>query len=77
MSFKNWAQQKRQAGSATQWKKVQLENVSVLRYPAPTPMAVVTFDQDYRSDATSTRSKKRQYWALENGQWRIVFEGSA
>lgn len=76
MSFKNWAQQKRQAGSATQWKKVQLENVSVLRYPAPTPMAVVTFDQDYRSNATSTRSKKRQYWALENGQWRIVFEGS-
>ncbi len=35
---------------------------------------VVTFDQDYRSDSVSQRSRKRQYWTLEEGRWKIAYE---
>ncbi len=35
---------------------------------------VVAFDQDYRSDSLSQRLRKRQYWTLEDGRWRIAYE---
>lgn len=73
----DWLQQQRQLVAKKQWSKVQLANVSVVRYPAATPMAVVTFDENYRSDTSTNQIKKRQYWAFENGAWKIVYEGAA
>lgn len=73
LAFRDWVQKRKPAAVTP---SAQLENLSVLRYPAPTPMAVVTFEQ-VAADGSTNRSKKRQYWALENGRWRIVYEGSA
>jgi len=73
LAFRDWVQKRKPAAVTP---SAQLENLSVLRYPAPTPMAVVTFEQA-AADGSTNRSKKRQYWALENGRWRIVYEGSA
>ncbi|MEM9057382.1 MAG: hypothetical protein AAGD86_07890 [Pseudomonadota bacterium] len=39
-------------------------------------MAVVTFDQRYESDRFASDSRKRQYWRLERGRWRIVAESA-
>ncbi len=42
-----------------------------------TQMMMVTFDQDYRSSNNSSKMRKRQYWALENGSWKIISEARA
>ena len=33
-----------------------------------------TFDQDYRSNNLSQRTRKRQYWVIEDGRWKIAYE---
>ncbi len=71
--FGDWSARQRKQLASSPARALQIENISVLRYPAPLPMAVVTFDQ--RQDQSSTR--KRQYWTLQDGRWRIVFEGAA
>jgi hypothetical protein len=35
---------------------------------------VVTFQQDYRSSSFGQRSRKRQYWVMEDGRWKIAYE---
>ena len=42
-----------------------------------TQMMMVTFDQDYRSSNNSSKMRKRQYWALEHGNWKIISEAQA
>lgn len=72
-----WGQQKRQVNASKTWIEVKLNRVSLFRYPGKEPMAVVTFDQDYRSNNLNNKMRKRQYWKQENGAWKIVYEGAA
>ncbi len=72
-----WGQQKRQVNAGKTWIEVKLNRVSLFRYPGKDDLAVVTFDQDYRSNNLNNRMRKRQYWKLENGAWRILYEGAA
>ena len=69
-----WGAHKRRVTSAKKWIKLDLNSVSVLRSPGTPPAMVVTFDQDYRSNAVSQRSRKRQYWIREDGRWKIAYE---
>jgi hypothetical protein len=48
--------------------------VSVLRSPGKQDLMVVTFRQDYRSSSFDQRSRKRQYWVMEDGRWKIAYE---
>jgi len=73
----SWGRHKRDVNATKTWIKLSINNVSVFRNPGKEDVVVVTFDQDYRSNNLSNVMKKRQYWARENGQWRIVFEGAA
>lgn len=77
LRYSEWSSQKRQVNAGKTWIKVNLSRVSVFRYPGQDNMAVVTFQQDYRSNNLSNQMRKRQYWLQENGQWKIVYEGSA
>jgi len=72
-----WSRHKRLVNTGKTWIKVAVNNVSIFRNPGKEELVVVTFDQDYRSNNLSNAMKKRQYWTRENGQWRIVYEGSA
>ena len=74
MDLAAWSAHKRRVNAAKKWIKVQLEAVSVLRSPGREPLIVVTFEQDYRSSSLSQRTRKRQYWALEDGRWKIAYE---
>ena len=59
---------------------VEITNLSVFEYPlAPDalPMAMVTFDQNYKSSNNSSNMKKRQYWQRDGAQWKIIYEGDA
>lgn len=70
-----WASRKRQVNAGKTWVQVDLADVSAFLHPGRDDLAVVHFDQHYRSNNLSNQMKKRQYWQRENGQWRIVYEG--
>lgn len=74
MDLPAWSAHKRRVNAAKKWIKVELGAVSVLRSPGREPLMVVTFDQDYRSSGFEQRARKRQYWILEDGRWRIAYE---
>ena len=75
-NYVQWGERKRQVGSGKSWIKVAAANISMFRNPGKEDMAVVTFDQDYRSNNLSNVMKKRQYWQKEDGRWKIVYEGA-
>lgn len=77
MDFDDLARQKRQVAAGKSFIKVSLRNMSVFRNPGPQEMVVVSFDQEYRSNNLSTESRKQQYWVKEDGQWKIIYEGTS
>jgi murein L,D-transpeptidase YafK len=76
-NFSEFAAQKKQVNAGKEWIKIKVDNLSVFRNPGKEEVVVVTFDQDYRSNNLDNRMKKRQYWLREDGQWKIIYEGSA
>ncbi len=78
LDFNHWAEEKRRIQAGRPTVGIKLSNLSVLRYPnSPLPMAVVTFDQSFRSNALDSQMRKRQYWIFEDLQWKIIYEGAA
>ncbi len=74
--FAGWAAHKRLVQANSAKLEIKLSKVSVLRYPdSKSRMAVVTFEQQYRTDGIDSRVQKRQYWVLENARWKILYEG--
>lgn len=69
--------QKKQVNAGKEWIKLKIDNLSVFRNPGKEEVVVVTFNQDYRSNNLNNQMKKRQYWLREDGQWKIIYEGSA
>jgi len=74
MNLAAWSARKRRTNADKRWIRVTLKNVSVFRSPGKEPLMVVSFDQDYHSSNLEARTRKRQYWAMEDGRWRIVHE---
>lgn len=72
-----WVEQKRRINASKNWVNIAIDDVGMYLSPGKEEYAVVTFDQDYRSNNLSGRTKKRQYWIKEDGRWKIVAEGSA
>ena len=74
MNIAAWSAHKRRVNAAKTWIKVALTNVSVFRTPGHQDLIAVTFDQDYRSDNLAQQTRKRQYWIMEDGRWKIAYE---
>lgn len=74
MDLEAWRAHKRRVNAGKAWIELSLENLSALRSPAQQDLIEVTFDQDYRSNNLSQRTRKRQYWIREQGRWKIAFE---
>jgi len=74
MNIASWSEHKRRVNAAKTWIKVALTNVSVFRTPGQQDLIAVTFDQDYRSDNLAQQTRKRQYWVMESGRWKIAYE---
>lgn len=72
--YQAFAESKRRVNAAKSWIKVDIERLSIYRQPGNKDMAVLVFDQDYKSSNLNNLSKKRQYWQRENGRWRIIQE---
>lgn len=74
MNLAAWSAHKRRVNAAKAWIKVRLGDLSVFRSPGKQDLMVVTFEQDYRSSGFAQRSRKRQYWVMEDGRWKIAYE---
>lgn len=78
LDFNHWAEEKRRIQASKSKVDIKLSNLSVLRYPNNDfPMAIVTFDQSFRSNTLDSQMRKRQYWIFKNQQWKIIYEGAA
>ena len=78
LDFNHWAEEKRRIQAGKPHVDIKISNLSVLRYPnSPSQMAVVTFEQSFRSNVLDSQMRKRQYWIYENQAWKIIYEGAA
>lgn len=75
--YSSWENQKRSVNAGKSWIKVKISDISIFGYPGNENLMVVTFTQDYSSNNLKNQMRKRQYWKLENQEWRIVYEGVA
>lgn len=76
--YDSWVEYKRRVTPSKNYIKVDLSQTSMFLYPGESGLLVVTFEQDYQSDSFRKKFTKRQYWRRgEDGQWKIVYEGSA
>lgn len=72
-----WSAHKRRVNARKSWIRVGLSEIEILRDPAAGEVIAVSFLQDYRSSDVAQRARKRQYWAREGGEWKIVYEATA
>lgn len=77
LNFAAWGKRKALVNGSKSWIKVDISNLSVFTYPGQPDLAVVNFEQDYRSSNLANRMKKRQYWLKKNDRWQIIYEGAA
>jgi murein L,D-transpeptidase YafK len=74
--YNGWVDHKRRVQASKPNVEIKLSNVSMLRYPnSKQEMAVVNFEQSFKSNHLDNRMRKRQYWVLENKNWKIMYEG--
>jgi murein L,D-transpeptidase YafK len=72
-----WGAHKRRVNATRSWIEVTLSDLSILRSPGKQALVLATFEQRYRSNGLEQRSRKRQYWIVEDGRWKIAYEGTA
>lgn len=76
--FAGWERHKRAVQASKPKVEIKLDNINMLRYPnSKQQMVVVDFEQTFKSNHLDNRMRKRQYWVLENNQWKIIYEGPA
>jgi murein L,D-transpeptidase YafK len=76
MAYERWSSEKRRIQASKPEVSVKISNVSMFSYPVGAkPMAVVNFDQSFKSAVINNRMRKRQYWIYDNNRWQILYEG--
>ncbi|MDO6593447.1 murein L,D-transpeptidase family protein [Neptuniibacter sp. 1_MG-2023] len=73
--LKQFSSYKKRVNSSKEFIDVNVDNLSLYRYPDNPDLVVATFRQDYKSSNLQGKSIKRQYWTFENDRWRIAYEG--
>ncbi len=78
ISFQQWSEHKYRVQAGKPNVTINLSDISMFAYPdAEKKLVVVDFMQNFKSPALSNMMHKRQYWILENNQWKIIYEGAA
>lgn len=80
--FKAERGEDRQAWLNKQWQPItgaknvaiKMRELTLFLYPGREDLLVSTFTEDALIDANKVSTRKRQYWAKEGEQWRIVSE---
>ena len=77
--FEQWSLAKKNVFKKSKTIKISLENISIYEYPSDLDqeqLRIVIFSQNYKSNLISNLSKKKQIWKIQDGKWRIIYEGS-
>jgi len=77
--FVQWSLAKKNVFERTKAIKIFLHNISIYEYPSEEDrdqLRIVLFSQNYKSNLISNLSKKKQIWKIQNGEWKIIYEGS-
>jgi len=77
--FVQWSLAKKNVFERTKAIKIFLDNISIYEYPSEEDrdqLRIVLFSQNYKSNLISNLSKKKQIWKIQNGEWKIIYEGS-
>ncbi|MCP4598304.1 L,D-transpeptidase family protein [Neptuniibacter sp.] len=74
-NFEQFSKYKARVNGNKKFVDVDLQNLSIYRYPDNPDLIVATFYQNYKSNNLNGNSVKRQYWQFDNGRWRIAYEG--
>ena len=76
--LQKWSDYKRGIQASKPKVSIQIDDVSMFTYPATKqPVVVVNFEQNFKSPGLQNKMRKRQYWMLDNEQWKIIYEGAA
>jgi murein L,D-transpeptidase YafK len=70
----DWLAQQRENLERLRNPTIALRNLSLFRYPEQEEVIVATFTQEARAGRRRLLIRKRQYWAHEDGGWKIVSE---
>ena len=77
--FEQWSLAKKNVFKKSKTIKISLGNISIYEYPSDLDreqLRIVLFSQNYKSNLISNISKKKQIWKIQDGEWRIIYEGS-
>ncbi len=69
-----WLAKHQQLMSGVRGVSIALKDETFFFYPGRDNMIVSTFTQESKVGKTRTTIRKRQYWAKEGAQWKIVYE---
>jgi lipoprotein-anchoring transpeptidase ErfK/SrfK len=69
-----WARQESELRNGKGTREIQLKDVSFLRWQDTQDTMVVTFGEVAAGQSRGVT--RRQYWARENAQWKIFYEGN-
>jgi murein L,D-transpeptidase YafK len=71
-----WFGKQAQYAPGTGAATLSLKDATYFLYPGPQEMMVSTFTEDASSGKSHLSVRKRQYWALEGKEWKIVSEAN-
>ena len=73
-----WSNHKTKVNAKKSFINIELNDVSIFRYPGVENMLEFSFQQDYQSSNFNKVGNKRLYWQRnKDKQWQIIYEGPA
>lgn len=74
--YRKWTRAKKNVFNKSKNIQISLNDISIYEYPSETEeLRLVIFNQDYRSNLITNKTKKKQLWKVENEKWKIIYEG--
>ena len=75
--YKTWSEDKKRVFKNSEDIQISLKNISLYEYPSESqPLRIISFNQSYKSNLINNESKKKQIWQKNNGEWKIIYEGT-
>jgi len=76
-NYKIWSIDKKKIFNKSKNIQISLDNISLYEYPSNNnALRIVIFNQNYKSNLIANQTTKKQIWQKNNGQWKIIYEGT-
>ena len=75
-NFKDWDSHKKWVNRNKTRVSVKFDNLNIFQYPGEEDLILMQYQQFYDSNNFSLDSPKELYWKKQQGDWKIVYEGT-